>query len=323
MSGPSPKKVILFGATGTIGRAVARELVQQSCEVTCVIRAGEKNEFAGARVEHVRDLDRSSLRRLFQDSDYDAVISCLASRTGVREDAWKVDATFNENIVDAAKLGSVRHAILLSAICVQKPKLFFQTAKLSAEAAFMQSGLTWTIIRPTAFFKSLSGQVERVREGKPFLLFGNGELTRCKPISDGDLARYIVSALGDPAKHDRVLPIGGPGPAISPRQQGEMLFELLDQKPRFRHVPVGMMDAAIHVLDLAGKISKRIAAKAEYARIGRYYATESMLVWDAEAGRYDADATPEFGQETLRDHYASLVRHGAAPPNKKPPPARS
>ena len=54
------------------------------------------------------------------------------------------------------------------------------------------------------------------------------------------------------------------------------------------------------------------ADKAEFARIGRYYATESMLVWDAQAGRYDADATPSTGTQTLWDCYASLVREGAS-----------
>jgi divinyl chlorophyllide a 8-vinyl-reductase len=32
-----------------------------------------------------------------------------------------------------------------------------------------------------------------------------------------------------------------------------------------------------------------------------------MLVWDAQAGRYDADATPEYGSDTLRDHYARVL----------------
>jgi len=57
-----------------------------------------------------------------------------------------------------------------------------------------------------------------------------------------------------------------------------------------------------------GRVSPRMAAKAELARIGRYYATESMLVWDSAAGRYDAAATPEFGSDRLEDHYAALLR---------------
>jgi divinyl chlorophyllide a 8-vinyl-reductase len=33
-----------------------------------------------------------------------------------------------------------------------------------------------------------------------------------------------------------------------------------------------------------------------------------MLVWDAAQGACDADATPEFGRDRLRDHYAALLR---------------
>ena len=51
-----------------------------------------------------------------------------------------------------------------------------------------------------------------------------------------------------------------------------------------------------------------LAAKAEYARIGRYYATESMLVWDPARHRYDADATPSTGSDTLFSHYEALLR---------------
>jgi divinyl chlorophyllide a 8-vinyl-reductase len=50
-----------------------------------------------------------------------------------------------------------------------------------------------------------------------------------------------------------------------------------------------------------------MADKAEFARIGRYYATESMLVLDPRTGRYDADATPETGNETLPDFYRRLA----------------
>ena len=61
-------------------------------------------------------------------------------------------------------------------------------------------------------------------------------------------------------------------------------------------------------LSLAGLVSPRLRAKAGLARIGRYYATESMLVWDPVAGRYDADATPSTGKDTLFDHYAQVLR---------------
>jgi divinyl chlorophyllide a 8-vinyl-reductase len=37
-----------------------------------------------------------------------------------------------------------------------------------------------------------------------------------------------------------------------------------------------------------------------------------MLLWDPVAQRYDADATPSFGTDTLADHYARLLRGDVA-----------
>jgi divinyl chlorophyllide a 8-vinyl-reductase len=196
---------------------------------------------------------------------------------------------------------------------VQKPLLAFQHAKLAFENVLIRSGLTYSIVRPTAFFKSMSGQVERVKRGKPFLLFGDGTLTACKPISDDDLADYLADCLDEESRQNRVLPIGGPGEAITPRQQGEHLFALLDRTPQFRHVPLGLFDVIVSVLGTLGRVVPPLADKAELARIGRYYATESMLVLDPHTGRYDALATPSTGTETLFDFYADLVNGGIAP----------
>ncbi|MBC7801942.1 MAG: NAD(P)H-binding protein, partial [Gemmatimonadaceae bacterium] len=228
-------------------------------------------------------------------------------------DAWAVDHRAHLDALAAAQDAGVSQVVLLSALCVQKPLLAFQQAKLAFERALIDSGLTHSIVRPTAFFKSLSGQVDRVRQGKPFLVFGDGRLTACKPISDSDLGSYLADCLHDPARHNRVLPIGGPGEAITPRQQGETLFELLGRPPRFKEVPVALLDAIVGVLGAAGRVVPALAAKAELARIGRYYATESMLVLDPSSGRYDAAATPSTGSETLFDFYAALIRGDRAP----------
>jgi divinyl chlorophyllide a 8-vinyl-reductase len=139
------------------------------------------------------------------------VISCLASRTGAPRDAWAIDHRANLNLLEAAKAVDIPQFILLSAICVQKPKLAFQHAKLAFEEALISSGLTYSIVRPTAFFKSLSGQLDRVKSGKPFLVFGDGKLTACKPISDEDLADFILTCLDDPRRQNAFYPSAGRG----------------------------------------------------------------------------------------------------------------
>ena len=293
----SERHILLLGATGTIGQATLAALEADGHRVSALSRKGPDLSDAGATLAAIRAL-----------GPFDAVVSCMASRSGAPADAWRVDHGAHLNVLRAAQALGIGQFVLLSAICVQKPRLEFQRAKLAFEGELAASGLTYSIVRATAFFKSLSGQVARVQAGKPFLLFGDGALTACKPISDRDLARYLADCLKGPARANRILPIGGPGPALTPRAQGQMIFDLLGKPAKFRHVPVAMMDAIIGALRLGGMVAPGLRAKAELARIGRYYATESMLLWDAERGAYDADATPEFGTDTLRDHYAKLIR---------------
>jgi divinyl chlorophyllide a 8-vinyl-reductase len=319
------RRVLVLGATGTIGQAAVRALLRRGHEVVCFVRprAGVGGKlipgdaarlFPGATVRVGDVTDPASLARDgFCGERFDALVSCLASRTGAPHDAWAIDHRAHVQALGAAQQAGVTQMVLLSAICVQKPLLAFQHAKLAAEKALVESGLTYSIVRPTAYFKSLSGQVERVKQGKPFLVFGDGTLTACKPISDDDLGDYLAGCLDNPSRHNLILPIGGPGEAITPRQQGERLFELLGRPPRFKQVPVALLDVIINVLGTLGHVVPALAAKAELARIGRYYATESMLVLDPVTGRYDASATPSTGTETLFDHYASLVSGAIAP----------
>jgi divinyl chlorophyllide a 8-vinyl-reductase len=309
MTSPQPKRVLLLGATGTIGRATAAALVARGHDVVCVVRPGSTIAIPGVRLRPAPVTDPVAFARDgLIDAPFDALVSCLASRTGTPHDAWAIDFKANLTAMQACQTAGITQMILLSALCVQRPELAFQQAKLAFEAQLIASGLTYSIVRPTAFFKSLSGQVNRLRQGKPFLLFGSGALTACKPISDRDLADYLVSCLDTPALQNRILPIGGPGPAITPRQQGEALFGLMGLTPRFRHVPPGFLTAIISGLGIAGLVSPRLRDKAELARIGRHYATRSMLVYDAKKGVYDADLTPETGSDHLFDHYARLVR---------------
>lgn len=318
---PSPgKRILLLGATGTIGRATVRALVEEGHEVVCFLRRNAGGGLGHARATpidwpdgvivrqgDITDPD-SLAREGIRGERFDTLISCLASRTGRPRDAWAVDYQAHSDALKVASEAGIGQMVLLSAICVQKPLLEFQKAKLAFERELMTSGLRYSIVRPTAFFKSLSGQIERLRNGKPFLLFGDGALTACKPISDRDLGAFIASCVTDESRWNRILPVGGPGPAITPREQGEKLFALLDRTPRYKHVPVAMMDVIIAALGLAGRLSPRLSDKAELARIGRYYATESMLVLDPETGRYDENLTPSYGSDTLFEFYEQVTR---------------
>ena len=310
------KRIFMLGATGTIGQATVQTLIRAGHQVVCLVRPRPGGPSAlltplqslGAEIRLGDVGDPQSLRdHGFRGECFDVLVSCMASRTGAPRDAWAVDHQAHVQALEAARQAGVSQMVLLSAICVQKPLLAFQQAKLAFEQTLIDSGLNYCIVRPTAFFKSLAGQLQRLRQGKPFLVFGDGQLTACKPISDRDLAQFLADCIEDERRHRQILPIGGPGPALTPREQGELLFQALGQTPRFRQVPLALLDVIITTLSAAGRLVPTLKDKAELARIGRYYASESMLVLDPASGRYQADATPSTGNDTLADFYRDLV----------------
>lgn len=303
------RTVLVAGASGTIGRAVVQECAHRGAKVIAIVRrAADLPELAEVRQIVCDATDRQGVFTALSGLGADSVISCLASRSGSPRDAEAVDYAANMVLLDAAIATGAEHFLLLSAICVQRPHLAFQHAKLRFEAKLEKAPIEHTIVRPTAFFKSLSGQIGRVVRGKPFLVFGDGEATRCTPISDADLASFIAECLIDQSARNRVLPIGGPGPAMSPREQGLMLFDLAGREPHFRSISPRLFDIAARILSLGAPVSGWFAEKAEYARIAKYYATQSMLVLDEETGEYSEEATPQYGSETLRDHYKRSMR---------------
>ncbi|KAK7245709.1 hypothetical protein RIF29_40558 [Crotalaria pallida] len=327
---PKDINVLVVGSTGYIGKFVVKELVKRGFNVIAIARersgikgSNDKNEtlaqLRGANVcfSDVSNLDTldESLKNL--GVSFDVVVSCLASRSGGVKDSWKIDYEATRNSLVAGRKLGASHFVLLSAICVQKPLLEFQRAKLKFEAELVKEaeedgGFTYSIVRPTAFFKSLGGQVELVKDGKPYVMFGDGKLCACKPMSEADLASFIVDCVLSEDKINRILPIGGPGKALTPLEQGEMLFKLLGKEPKFLKVPIEIMDFAIGVLDFLVKIFPLLEDAAEYGKIGRYYAAESMLLLDPETGEYSAEKTPSYGNDTLEEFFARVLREGMA-----------
>ena len=188
-------RVFMLGATGTIGRATVRALVQRGHEVVCFVRprpaapgrmrAHHNTPMVPGVTLRFGDVgDPASLARDgFAGERFEALVSCLASRTGAPRDAWAIDHQAHVHALSAARQAGVSQVVLLSALCVQRPLLAFQHAKLAFERELMQAGVTYSIVRPTAFFKSLSGQVHRVCRGKPYLVFGDGTLTVSLPLT--------------------------------------------------------------------------------------------------------------------------------------------
>ena len=298
-------KVLLLGYTGYIGATVAKVLLQKNIEVICPIR----NKKPLKKIENIIFVHASQIESFLETSKEKptTVISCIASRKGGTLDSWNVEYNLNKFYLSLCKRVGIKRFILLSAICVQKPFLEFQKAKLAFEDLLKNSMLEYEIIRPTAFFKSLSGQIDRVKKGKSFLVFGNGELTTCKPISARDLSKFIIGFVLRKKAENKIHLIGGPGPPISPKNQADLLFKLSANEKKITHISPKLFLVIIYVLMPLSKISKKIQDFREFLKIAYYYATESMLFWDEKNHEYSSEKTPEFGKDTLENYYKEIL----------------
>ena len=77
-------------------------------------------------------------------------------------------------------------------------------------------------------------------------------------------------------------------------------------------LPMAVMNAPTALLEKVAELIPAVEDTAEFARIGCYYASESMLVWDEKRACYDPDSTPSFGGDTLEQFFARVHKEGMA-----------
>ena len=299
-------KIFVAGSTGYIGKNVVKYALDNGFDVVTAKRHSDDKPGQLNKKLKVIKISNNDNNWIADLEKVDVIISCLASRTGEPKDAHLVDYKLNCLLLEKAKALKCSHFILLSAICVQKPRLAFQFEKLAFEEELQKSGLNFSIVRPTAYFKSLSGQIENIKKGKPYVYFGDGQITQCNPISEKDLSLYILSCIKDKTKWRKILPIGGPKQSITPKDIGKILFEIFEVSPKYKSFPTKILDAIRLLLLIISPFSNWAKNKSELIKIAKYYATESMLIWDEKKECYDANMTPSTGKDTLRDYFYSI-----------------
>ena len=299
-------KIFVAGSTGYIGKNVVKYALDNGFDVVTAKRHSDNKPGQLNKKLKVIKISSNDNNWIADLEKVDVIISCLASRTGEPKDAHLVDYKLNCLLLEKAKALKCSQFILLSAICVQKPRLAFQFEKLAFEEELKKSGLNFSIVRPTAYFKSLSGQIENIKKGKPYVYFGDGQITQCNPISEKDLSLYILSCIKDKTKWQKILPIGGPKQSITPKDIGKILFEIFEVSPKYKSFPTKLLDAIRLLLLIISPFSNWAKNKSELIKIAKYYATESMLIWDEKKECYDANMTPSTGKDTLRDYFYSI-----------------
>jgi len=294
----SAKTVLIVGATGYIGSAVVTESVRQGYDVIAVTRSLKNDcQFDGAEVVLADVTDPVAIAEAF-NRKIDVVISCLACRSGLARDFDEIDYKTTLNILNAAKENGTGKFILLSAICVRKPDLPLQLAKLKMEDALIRSGIDYTIVRPTAYFWVFDAQTRMIENGKPGYLIGTGDQACHNPIAKEDLAEFMVGCIGSSEHQNRIFIIGGPevpDNTVTYRDSLMMIFESMGKEPKLVSIPGWLLTAVIRITGFIGLFFRKIGVFSEFLKIVYYYLENDMRA-------------PGYGSITLKQHLMDTTR---------------
>lgn len=242
--------ILLVGGSGTLGSAIARQLVAADLPVTVMSRDPDRHSSRfPAAVNFVRgDLrDKAALERAV--SGKSLVVAAAHSILGRGRSASRyVDDLGHKSLIDVSIAARVDRFIYVSAWFEQRTKLnTFFAAKRRIELSLRSSGLVHTILRPTAFMEMHAEQMIglRVKANKPVVVFGPGTAAR-NFVAAEDVAKVVVAELRCSDPQSRSINVGGPQ-NLSTRDIIAVYETLLNRTAKVVTVPLAVASLLHHV----------------------------------------------------------------------------
>ncbi|MFJ1596558.1 SDR family oxidoreductase [Streptomyces sp. NPDC088261] len=239
--------ILVTGATGNIGSALLKEL-----------RAGGHGP--------VRGLTRDTARAAFPQGveavagDLAEPASLKSALAGARSLVLLAGVGSDAGVLTAARHAGVEHVVLVSSITVEThPHLGPARANLAVERLLKESGMAWTVLRPTQFASNALMWAAVIREnGTVRAPYADVALPTVHPA---DVAAVARVALTEPGHRARTYAVTGPEP-VSARQQVGSIAAALGREVPFTEisreqayaqtVAVFGAEAADAVLDVTG-----------------------------------------------------------------------
>ncbi len=204
-------KILLVGATGTLGRQIAKQAIQDGHEVRCFVRNPRKASFLQ---EWGCELTKGNLL-ISEDIDYalqdiEVVIDSATGRPEDSKSIYETDWDGKLNLFNACEAKKIKRVIFLSILLTEKFRnVPLMDVKYCTEKLLEKSNFDYTIFKCAAFMQGVISQFAiPVLDSQAVWM--SGTPTKIAYMNTQDMAKIIVTSINNPKSFKLSLPLVGP-----------------------------------------------------------------------------------------------------------------
>lgn len=237
------KTLFVTGTSGYIGTHLIKKINPRDfAAIYCLTTTPAKTAAYLSMCDNIKILEGT----IFDSHHYaQHLASCdtvlhLAAATGKQkpEQYFLVNAQGTRSFLEQCQKAKIEKFIYVSSIAVKfenKSRYLYAQSKKLGEDAVKQSGLNYTILRPTIVIGEKSPlwkNLSNLAKGPLTLVFGKGNIP-IQPIYIDDLIDCTLTVINDTAVHNEIIELGGPEVVTF-----EEFLTLIHQKYKGKHSSV-------------------------------------------------------------------------------------
>jgi uncharacterized protein YbjT (DUF2867 family) len=234
-------KILIVGATGTLGRQIARYALDQDYQVRCLVRSTAKASFLkewGAELVKGDICKPETITPALEGVD--AIIDAATARATDSLSIKQVDWEGKINLIQAAKTAGIQRYIFFSILNAKDfENIPLMNIKYCTEVFLQESGLNFTILKLAGFMQGLISQY-----GIPILdnqsVWISGENTPIAYMNSQDIAKFAIKALSIPETEKSSFPVVGTRP-WTPEQIIKLCESLSGKEAKISRIPLNLL----------------------------------------------------------------------------------
>ncbi len=249
-------QILLTGGTGFVGSEILGRLIKAGHTVRVLVRP-DSPAGAGVLTQEAEvapgDVLDSDLEKHLEGVD------CVVHLVGIIRDNPSKGVTFQKlhtdatrNVLRAMQAAGVKRLVHMSALGAGVGETPYFKTKHEAELAVRDSGLEWTVFKPSVIYGPGDEFVNMLAKQARLLpvvpVIGDGEY-RLQPAPVSTVAEGFVKACTMPETIGKVFEVGGPE-ELSYNTLLDTIGEVLGKgKTRKVHLPLGLMMPVIKLME--------------------------------------------------------------------------